>query len=205
MIPEPDSLLKHDTPSHDADTELTVKLHLVGSASSAERVQWVHEALTVLQRDKGLEYVDTLLLGFRGVDYKGKATARPQEHPEPISEVVSADVEAVWEGVVAKYAPQQLSNGTTHTDPFKADVAVNPITSSAQVKALGTLYLPLDLLKRLSTSAVPPRVNSMDTPDCHHLPKEYTEYAAKHGIELWAGGGGEGSGELHTRGCVADR
>jgi len=38
------------------------------------------------------------------------------------------------------------------------------------------------------------QVNSLDTPDCHHLPKDFTGWAKENGVQLWAGGGGEGSG-----------
>lgn len=35
----------------------------------------------------------------------------------------------------------------------------------------------------------------MNTPDCHWLPEDLLRYAEDNEIELWAGGGGEGSGQ----------
>ena len=77
---------------------------------------------------------------------------------------------------------------------------------------VGTLYLPLGVLRRLTDEAGKgqqgqaggangqdagrrgPVINMLDTPDCHSLPKEYTAYAKEQDIALWAGGGGEGAG-----------
>lgn len=43
-----------------------------------------------------------------------------------------------------------------------------------------------------------PAVNCMNTPDCHWLPEDLLQYAKANGIELWAGGGGEGCGQSHN-------
>ncbi|KAI5454670.1 hypothetical protein NCC49_003561 [Naganishia albida] len=50
--------------------------------------------------------------------------------------------------------------------------------------------------KLLTGTASLPAVNCMDTPDCHWLPEDLLNYAKDNGIELWAGGGGEGSDPL---------
>ena len=213
IIPHPDTLIKHDVPPHhthpahtstdaaraaqpeaagtgsakgdELEAEITVKIHLVGDGSPSTRAQWVDDALETLRRHKGLSEIDTLLIGFKGVDYKGKRTAAADffgcgaegltgDVFAVVSEQAAKDARGTWEAVAQTYGDQKRG-----------------------VKALGTLYLPLDVLQDLSESSSAPKVNSLDTPDCHSLPKEYTQYAKERGIELWAGGGGEGSGE-HT-------
>jgi hypothetical protein len=88
---------------------------------------------------------------------------------------VEADVEGVWKMIVES------------------------VKGAGRVKRLGTMYLPLGVLKRLATASPSegrPEINMLDTPDCHHLPKEYSGFAQENGVELWAGGGGEGAGQL---------
>lgn len=48
-----------------------------------------------------------------------------------------------------------------------------------------------------------PSVNILNTPDCHHLPRELMQFASENGIELWAGGGGEGSGKWPLSGLLS--
>lgn len=57
----------------DPDLELTVKLHLLARQAHDS----VPEALETLKDAKGwtTAQIDTLLVGFKGVDYKGKRTA----------------------------------------------------------------------------------------------------------------------------------
>lgn len=225
VIPDPDTLLKHDVPkfhnalapadnseesdpnvdsqppaSHSAlaigdevDAEVTVKIHLGGNATTTpeEKIQWVHEGLRVLAERKGLQGVDTLLIGFRGVDYKGKKTAASEffgcgaegmeggSGSDVVEDQLLQQVKSIWEGV-----SKDLSAGGGDE-------------RQTEVKTIGTLYLPLGALKELSETQYPPKINSLDTPDCHHLPQEYAGFAKEGGIELWAGGGGEGSGESH--------
>lgn len=210
IIPHPDTLIKHDVPpdhahpphtSTDAalsaqpeaagtrsakgdelEAEITVKIHLVGEGSPSTRAQWVDDALETLRRHKGLSEIDTLLVGFKGVDYKGKRTIAADffgcgaegltsDVPAVVSEQAAKGARETWEAISQTYEDGKRG-----------------------VKDLGTLYLPLDVLQDLGESSLAPKVNSLDTPDCHSLPKEYTQYAKDKGIELWAGGGGEGSG-----------
>ena len=214
-IPHPDTLVKHDVPPNHAhppnaisdpeisvsqpeaggqgsakgdelEAEITVKIHLVAPSPPDVRASWVKDALDTLKSHKGLTEVDTLLIGWRGVDYKGKRTAAADffgcgaegltsDVAATVSDETANEVAETWQAVSEQYGRE--GNG---------------------VKDLGTLYLPLELLQRLnSVSRV--GVNSLDTPDCHSLPKEYTQFAKENKIELWAGGGGEGSGESHTK------
>jgi hypothetical protein len=126
--------------------------------------------------------VDTLLVGFKGIDYKGKRTAAADffgcgaegltsDVAPTVTEEAARDARAVWE-------------------------LLRQNVDGKKVKEIGTLYLPLNVLRDLSESSRAPKVNSLDTPDCHSLPKEYTGFAKERGIQLWAGGGGEGSGTL---------
>ncbi|WVQ85713.1 hypothetical protein IAT38_007879 [Cryptococcus sp. DSM 104549] len=166
------------------DTEVTVKLHLVAAASAQERAEWVRASLGMLAEHKGLGAPDNLLLGFRGVDYRGAKTAATEmfgcgseglEAPNTASldAALESEVLAVWEEV------------------FRAEGLVKPEGK------LGSLYAPLGLLEKLvEREGGRVRVNALDTPDCHHLPKDYTGYAREHGVALWAGGGGEGSDPL---------
>lgn len=214
IIPHPDTLIKHDVPpnhshpsegvsSHPSDinvtsqppaagtgsakgeeleAEITIKVHLVGSASPSKRAGWVVDALDSLHEYKGLTEVDTLLVGFKGIDYKGKRTA-------------AADFFGCGaEGLTSDVAPAVTEQSTKDAREIWELVQEN--VKGRGVKQVGTLYLPLDVLKGLSQSTSSPKVNSLDTPDCHSLPKDYTEFAKENGIELWAGGGGEGSGEF---------
>lgn len=217
IIPDPDTLIKHDVPpnhSHppsnvsdpvmavsqpeagghgsakgdELEAEITVKIHLVASASASVRASWVKDALKVLRSYKGLTEVDTLLVGWKGVDYKGKRTAAADFFGCG-AEGLTSDVSAVGEDMAEHVAEtwsaiyDQYGKGTDSAGD-----------EGHGVKELGTLYLPLDLLQRLHKSGRV-GVNSLDTPDCHSLPKEYTQFAKENKIELWAGGGGEGSGE----------
>jgi len=212
IIPHPDTLVKHDVPpNHDhppsavpdpamtisqpeeaghgsakgdeLEAEITVKIHLIASASPSTRAAWVKDALDTLESYKGLTEVDTLLVGWKGVDYKGKRTAAADffgcgaegltsDVQGAIGEEMSDTVAETWEQIFKQYGREGQG-----------------------VKELGTLYLPLELLQRLN-GVGRVGVNSLDTPDCHSLPKEYTQFAKENNIELWAGGGGEGSGEF---------
>ena len=231
----PDGLEKSDI----TDAEITVKLHLVGpskgpssdSASSTSpsqiserRLRWIVQALEALRRYKGLVEIDTLLLGFKGIDYKGKKTVASEffgcgaegleegTGAENVDEETAQGVLDVWRTVTAAKESQagsskQRSHHHGSTSEVSSRSQANGHASNthfastdgladtmSRVQSLGTLYLPLSLLEILSETASPPAINSMDTPDCHHLPKEYSSFARSKGIELWAGGGGEGSG-----------
>nr|XP_019050702.1 hypothetical protein I302_01141 [Kwoniella bestiolae CBS 10118]OCF29632.1 hypothetical protein I302_01141 [Kwoniella bestiolae CBS 10118] len=221
IVPHPDGLVKHDIPSTSTsshqdtnpnpnadpdvrgdvnevngglgdtsgnylvDSELTVKLHLVGSAEPDGYIEWIKEGLGMLERYKGLsrEGVDTLLVGFNGVDYKGKKTQVESNSDEMSSSeyIVDGELERVildtWRLLLNQDGGKIVGSNTK----------------------LGSLYSPLSLLKQLvdlKKGDKGIRVNALDTPDCHHLPKEYTGYAKENGVELWAGGGGEGSDPL---------
>lgn len=167
---------------HD-NIELTVKVHLIVSPTSTSpasaRAEWVSEALQVFRKAKRLPLPDNLLIGFKGIDYRGIKTATGAEASvTPNTEIVPAELEEevlkVWERVFAERGKLVKENGK-----------------------LGSLYAPQGLLKKLTEREGEGRVkvNALDTPDCHHLPKDYTGYARKNGVELWAGGGGEGSGK----------
>ena len=203
---QPTSNVGEDGLSRDEDTdaEVTVKLHLVGPSPPAVRLRWIAHALDALGRYKGLGEIDTLLVGFRGVDYKGKKSAVAEvfgcgaegmengSGGEAVENGTAADVEKVWRAMVeakSSSAKAHVPNGHFSEEDQDLEDAM------AHVKSLGTLYMPLGLLESLSKCGQAPCINSMDTPDCHHLPREYTEFAKERGIELWAGGGGEGSGE----------
>lgn len=198
-IPHPDHLRKHDipvAPEHD-EVELTLKIHLVGEGSAEERSQWVQDALALLDTHLGLGGADTLLVGFKGVDYKGKKTE---------TETDSAETN----GVPAIASEYSVSPGIeSHIIEFWSLLTTNLRKGDrkTKVKNLGTMYLPLGLLKRLkeaeseskpdskSESGTGLVINSLDTPDCHHLPKDFTGWAKENEVQLWAGGGGEGSGQ----------
>jgi hypothetical protein len=182
-IPHIDHLRKHDIPSAPErdDVEITLKIHLVGPANPTGQAGWVKEALVLIQTALGIGGADTLLIGFKGVDYKGKKTVD--------GESVSADysVESDVEDHIVEFWTQLISW-------LKEEQEV-------KVKTLGTMYLPLGVLKRLKSldgeqkdGVGKVQVNSLDTPDCHHLPKDFTGWAKENGVQLWAGGGGEGSG-----------
>lgn len=213
IIPHPDTLIKHDVPpnhshpphtvSSDAaeingtsqpeaggtgsakgdelEAEITVKVHLIAPGVPQERAQWVIDALESLRANKGLTEVDTLLVGFKGIDYKGKRTAA--------AEFFGCGVEGLTSDVAPNITEQAAKDAKEVWDSVHKKVA------GRGVKQIGTLYLPLEILQDLTESASPPKVNSLDTPDCHSLPKEYTHFARENDIELWAGGGGEGSGQ----------
>ncbi|KAK8865606.1 hypothetical protein IAR55_000750 [Kwoniella newhampshirensis] len=189
------------------DIELTVKLHLVSSPSSqsssppsgndsaSSLLQMISESLETLSRYKGLSStaIDTLLIGFKGMDYRGSKTIASEMFgcgseglEAPNTETVSPELEKQILGLW-----KELSN----------DDDDDQGVIGRDVK-LGILYSPLGLLRKLveqqegSGTGRKVGVNALDTPDCHHLPKEYTQYAREHGVELWAGGGGEGSDPL---------
>ncbi|OXG90807.1 hypothetical protein C345_01539 [Cryptococcus neoformans A2-102-5] len=168
---------------HD-NIELTVKVHLIVSPTStptaSARADWVNEALQVFRKAKRLPLPDNLLIGFNGIDYRGIKTATGAEGSvAPDTEVVPGELEQevlkVWERVFAEQDKLVKEGGK-----------------------LGSLYAPQGLLRKLTEREGGRRVkvNALDTPDCHHLPKDYTGYARKNGVELWAGGGGEGSDPL---------
>nr|XP_018265042.1 uncharacterized protein I303_03224 [Kwoniella dejecticola CBS 10117]OBR87200.1 hypothetical protein I303_03224 [Kwoniella dejecticola CBS 10117] len=176
------------------DSELTIKLHLVGEAPSSSSpssasgeqgyISWIKESLGLLEKYKGLskDKIDTLLIGFKGIDYRGAKTAA--------SEMFGCGSEGLE---------------TPNTQSIPSELRQTAIRTLRQVKhqgdilgeqtKLGSLYFTLDLLKELGQGV---QVNALDTPDCHHLPKEYTSYAREAGVQLWAGGGGEGSDPLPT-------
>ncbi|WVQ96976.1 hypothetical protein IAU59_004085 [Kwoniella sp. CBS 9459] len=190
------------------DSELTVKIHLVGtgtkiedSTSSVEtKLTWIKEALDMLEKYKGLnrQAIDTLLLGFKGVDYRGAKTAASEmfgcgteglEAPntETIPQELEEEILAVW---------KQLFSSSSSSSLAKAGTGAILIGKDTR---LGSLYAPLGLLRKLVELGAESRgvqVNALDTPDCHHLPKEYTTFAKERGVQLWAGGGGEGSDPL---------
>jgi hypothetical protein len=195
-IPHLDHLRKHDLPPRSEqgpdETEITIKLHLVGPSTSEEKGQWVQEALKLVQNALGLVGADTLLIGFKGVDYKGKKT------------VDSADSNGNGDSI----PPSDYSVSSEMEDHivefwrYLTEWLQKDETLGKRIKKLGTMYLPLGVLKRLKqlegelSGAGRVQVNSLDTPDCHHLPKEFTGWAKENGVQLWAGGGGEGSGML---------
>ncbi|KAI9634485.1 uncharacterized protein MKK02DRAFT_28223 [Dioszegia hungarica] len=215
ILPHPDSMVKHDLPpssrtptppseavNHadtnvvndavhsEGDMELTLKLHLVGSSSAEERTRWVDEALSTLSTYKGLGAgsVDTLLVGWKGVDYKGKKTA--------VSEFFGCGAEGL-EGGGGAEASEEVEEEVR--DSWGRIVEALKGEGEQRVKRLGTMYLPLGVLQRLTTGngkVQKPEINMLDTPDCHHLPKEYSGFAKEHAVELWAGGGGEGADPL---------
>ena len=157
-----------------------MKLHIVGKGDPKVRASWVAESLEFLGTHKGLRSVDTLLLGFSGVDYKGKKTVA--------SEMFGCGAEGLESGSGSEIVDEETERGVREVWDLVSK-------SGLGVFNLGTLYLPLGLLKKLSEEDVAPKINAMDTPDCQSLPKEYSAFARERGIELWAGGGGEGAGE----------
>lgn len=212
LIPHPDTLIKHDTPStsktthqngdtpsdplidsqpptqthtseHDpTDGEITVKLHLISPSDPGTRIDQIHSALSIVSKYKGLNEIDHLLVGFSGVDYKGKKTAATEMFgcgTEGLESPTGSDTVSptVLEGIITVWRELSKLKGT-------------------MVKDVGTLYLPMGILERLCEELIRPKINAMDTPDCHTLPKEYLAFAKEAGVELWAGGGGEGSGAL---------
>jgi len=187
-IPHIDHLRKHDIPSASdrEDVEITLKLHLVGPGSSADQASWVKEALGLVQTALGIGGADTLLIGFKGVDYKGKKTVDGSE--------VNGDSVPPTDYSVPSDVEEHIVEFWTHlVDWLKEEEGI-------KVKTLGTMYLPFGVLKRLKSleaekGAGSVKVNSLDTPDCHHLPKDFTRWAKENAVQLWAGGGGEGSGE----------
>ncbi|KAK4686914.1 hypothetical protein P7C73_g3196, partial [Tremellales sp. Uapishka_1] len=171
-----------DIPKYDlleSDVELTVKLHLVTSPS----LSIVKEALHFLSIYKGLDRIETLLIGFRGIDYKGKKTAA--------SEMFGCGTEGLESGNGSEDVPEQLAQTVLR---LWKEIHQDAEIKAKEINKMGTLYLPLGLLERLEEPR--PTVNSLDTPDCHSLPKQYSAFAEENGIELWAGGGGEGSDPL---------
>ena len=196
IIPHPDTLVKHDVPARsearappaddedeaeESDAEVTVKLHVVGKADPKVRAGWVTESLEILGTHKGLRGIDTLLLGFSGVDYKGKKTVA--------SEMFGCGAEGLESGSGSEVVDEETERGVREVWNLVSRLDLG-------VGKLGTMYLPLSLLRGLSEEDVKPMVNAMDTPDCQSLPKEYSGFARDRGIELWAGGGGEGAGEF---------
>ncbi|WVR05571.1 hypothetical protein IAU60_002590 [Kwoniella sp. DSM 27419] len=171
------------------DAELTVKLHLVaeaGAEAEGDRARWVDQALSMLESHKGLDRhgIDTLLLGFKGVDYRGSKTAA--------SEMFGCGSEGLEAPNTESVTPELEREILSTWRSIESTVGQNT--------KLGSLYAPLGLLQKLvdlrGDGSRGASVNALDTPDCHHLPKEYTGYAKQNGVELWAGGGGEGSDPL---------
>lgn len=191
----------------DGDLELTLKLHLIapsptGSSSlTSSRSSWVQESLDILADYKGLTEVDTLLIGWKGVDYKGKRTAVSEffgcgaegmesaSGGEAVSEELEKEVKECWGDII-----REIRSGTGDNLGTRG---------RGKIRRLGTMYLPLAVLQVLTAEATQgkgekPAINMLDTPDCHHLPHEYSGFAKENGIELWAGGGGEGAGESRS-------
>lgn len=201
IIPHPDQLRKH-APHHD-EIEVTLKIHLVGDASGVERSQWVLDALELLDRHLGLKGADTMLVGFKGVDYKGKKTV---ETDGPDASASGSDRSTLVNGHSAANGTEAgsseysvSSENEQHIVDFWTQVTKGLSQAGRHVKRVGTMYLPLGVLKRLKEveGGLDVEVNSLDTPDCHHLPKDFTGWARENNVQLWAGGGGEGSGQPH--------
>jgi hypothetical protein len=178
-IPHIDHLRKHDIPSASEreDVEITLKVHLVGPGSAGEKAGWVKEGLSLVQTALGIGGADTLLIGFKGVDYKGKKTVDGSngDNVPPADYSVDSETE-------------------DHIVEFWTQL-IDWLRTEEEVK------VPLGVLKRLKALEKDQKdglgkleVNSLDTPDCHHLPKEFTRWARENEVQLWAGGGGEGSG-----------
>jgi hypothetical protein len=175
------------------ESEVTAKLHFVSPSSPSTRLEWINDALATLSKYKGLTRIDNLLIGFKSIDYRGRKTAASEMFgcgaeglesdvgSEDVGEDAQKDVVEIWRGL----GDPNLNTGGE---------------GKGEVGRFGTLYLPLVLLKVLhgleKEGSVRVGINALDTPDCHHLPKEYTDFAKAADMELWAGGGGEGSGEL---------
>jgi len=177
--------------SQDQSQEITAKLHLVSPDTTSSSIDSIAQSLDILSKYKGLPYINNLLIGFRNIDYRGRKTDTntntdcngststselgSKSEEREITKQQEDDVLSIWRGL-------------------------GSLSNEVQVENYGTLYLPLGLLRRLSDlekeGGKRVGINALDTPDCHHLPKEYTDFAKERGIELWAGGGGEGSGEF---------
>ncbi|WWD18217.1 hypothetical protein CI109_102667 [Kwoniella shandongensis] len=189
------------------DIELTVKLHLVApsptppssafkstSNGTSTRGSWISEALSILSEYKGLsrDAIDTLLIGFKGIDYRGE-----KNDPIPTPGTNGTNGTKNTNGNVDdnETIPSELEEEVLEIFQHLEEADVGKETK------LGILYSPLGLLKKLVEQVGDAKtrkvgVNALDTPDCHHLPKEYTGYARENGIELWAGSLGEGSDPL---------
>lgn len=191
IIPHPDQLRKH-APDHD-EIEVTLKIHLVGDASAAARSGWVLDALELLDRHLGLKGADTMLVGFKGVDYKGKKTVSGDNLPNGDATGPAGSKSELVPPSEYSVSPEDEQ----HIVDFWSDLTRGLSRAERQVKRVGTMYLPLGVLKRLKQieGGLDVEVNSLDTPDCHHLPQDYTGWARENKVQLWAGGGGEGSGQ----------
>nr|XP_019007619.1 uncharacterized protein I206_07634 [Kwoniella pini CBS 10737]OCF46400.1 hypothetical protein I206_07634 [Kwoniella pini CBS 10737] len=234
IIPHPDELIKHDLPctsfsnsnsfenklnenelldssfsNQILDSELTIKLHLIGNPSTSsssslsskdvddddndndekvvveEYLNWIKKSLEILEKYKGFkkEKIDNFLIGFKGIDYRGSKTIASEMFgcgseglENPNTQIISNKLEKIVLNVFNKinYFFENENKNENNTK-------------------LGSLYFTLNLLKKLKSQI---KINSLDTPDCHHLPKEYTNFAKENKIQLWAGGGGEGSDPL---------
>lgn len=203
-IPHPDQLRKHDIPSasEHEDVEVTLKIHLVGSGSAEERSQWVLDALALVDTHLGLGGADTLLVGFKGVDYKGKKTVETTtDSTEAQTNGSSSTANGNGNGDKIPASEYSVSPEIEkHITEFWASLSQklndNKATNGKKIKNLGTMYLPLGILRLLKQQDKDLAINSLDTPDCHHLPKDYSGWAREAGVQLWAGGGGEGSGQF---------
>ncbi|WVQ71320.1 hypothetical protein IAR50_000848 [Cryptococcus sp. DSM 104548] len=183
------------------ERELTVKLHLVasppgdGPGSARTRAGYVPEALALLQTTKGLGLPDNLLVGFKGIDYRGTKTGT-KDVAGPDRDAVLALPSSPSTSVVPPELEAQVLAVWSHLFASKASL-IQPGGK------LGSMYAPLELLQQLVERGEGENgmgkgvdANVLDTPDCHHLPGEYVGYAKKRGVELWAGGGREGSDPL---------
>lgn len=207
VIPHPDLLRKHDL-TEDGETEVTLKIHLVGEADAQERHRWVEDALGLLDTHLGIKGADTLLVGFKGVDYKGKKTVDSESTGASNSNHVNVN------GNGDAKENSTITAATDYTVPPETEQhivdfwkrLVPTLTNKHRVKRIGAMYLPLSTLRRLRSLDQDDSglaVNSLDTPDCHHLPKDFTGWARENGVQLWAGGGGEGSGQSNLSLCVS--
>ena len=109
-----------------------------------------------------------------------------------VSEEVLSQVVDLWRTISG--SSSSAANGKRLPGDDRLDGHGDLEDLMSRTRSLGTLYMPLVCLKALCETGQSPKINSMDTPDCHHLPKDYLGFAKENGIELWAGGGGEGSG-----------
>lgn len=170
------------------ESEITFKLHLVGDPSSSlsssssssgvqerasRRLECLHEALSIASTYKGLSRVDTLLIGWKGVDYKGRKTAVSEffgcgaegmeggSGVENVSKEVEDDVAATWGAVSADLGAGAVGGGGDGKgdeggeggDGGEGVKGGEGGRGKVKVGSLGTLYLPLGVLKRLTEGA----------------------------------------------------
>lgn len=118
------------------------------------------------------------------------AAVEDKENPDTISSMSSSGEKQTRQRRESKASVEdkQLLDELIRTPPsrsprVKHDTLPLPYTGEGPIGGTGS-------------AARAPRVNSLSTPDCHSLPEELQSFAKEKGIELWAGGSGEGgSGE----------